>query len=348
MINGNSFIRNVYLGDLLENFLVAAISSILFIRFFLAITSYPQIGSGMFHIAHMLWGGFLLMIALVLTLSFLGNKVLRIASIIGGIGFGVFIDELGKFITSDNDYFFEPTIAILYFVFLALVFIFHYIEKHRPLTEKEYVMNAFEMFEEVVSNDMDREEKRKLMQYIKHAKNYPFAQHLEALAKTIEVTPTKKPNFLQQTYYSIIDFFDSFIESILFRKLIIIFFVLQGIIMFGNIMLIAAFKIGSIPFFVPIIPENIPFSIYGEIFSIILTGVFVVFGIIYFRFSRERAYEMFKYSVFASILITQFFVFYREQFQALIGLTINIIVLVVLNFIIEHEKKQKGKLPHTI
>ncbi len=348
MNTSNYFIRNVYLGDLLENFLIASISSILFIRFFLAITGYPQIGNGDFHIAHMLWGGFLLMIALVLNLSFLGNRILRVSAIIGGIGFGVFIDELGKFITSDNDYFFEPTIAILYFVFLTLVFIFHYIEKHRPLTEKEYVMNAFQMFEEVVSHDMDREEKKKLMQYIKHARNYPFAPQLEALAQTIEVTPTKKPHFFQKTYTSLLDFFDSFIESVLFRKLVVIFFVLQGIIMLGNIFLIAAFKIDNIPFFVPVIPEELSFTIYAELFSIILSGVFVIFGILYFRFSRERAYEMFKYSVIVSILITQFFVFYREQFQALIGLTINIVVLMVLNFIINHEKKQKGKISHSI
>lgn len=348
MQDGSSFIRNVNLGRLLENFLIAAISSILIIRFFLAITGYPQIGNETFHIAHMLWGGFLLMIALVLSLSFLGNRVLQIASIVGGVGFGVFIDELGKFITSDNDYFFEPTVAILYFVFLILIFIFNYIETHRPLSEKEYIMNAFQLFEEVVSQDMDREEKRKLVQYIKHAKNYPFAEELEKLAKQLEVTPARKPNFFQRTYHSIIDFVDSVIEKPLFRKFVIAFFVIKVMIMFANIFLIAAFKIGSIPLFIPQIPDQLTLLIYGELFSILLSGVFVVFGIIYFRFSRENAYAMFKYSVIVSILITQFFVFYREQFQALIGLIINLIVFFVLNFVIDHEKKRKGKLPRSV
>lgn len=345
MQNGSPFIRNVNLGRLLENFLIAAISSILVIRFLLAVTDYPQLGNETFHIAHMLWGGFLLMIALILTLSFLGNRVLQTASVVGGIGFGVFIDELGKFITSDNDYFFEPTVAILYFVFLILAFIFNYIETHRPLSEKEYIMNAFQLFEEVVSQDMDREEKRKLMQYIKHAKNYSFAEELEELAKKLEVTPAKKPNFFQKSYYSIVDFVDSIVEKPLFRKFVIAFFVLKVMIMFSNIFLIAAFKIGNIPLFIPQIPDHISLLIYGEIFSILLSGVFVVFGIIYFRFSRIRAYTMFKYSVVVSILITQFFVFYREQFQALIGLTINLIVFFVLNFVIDHENKRKGKLP---
>ena len=38
-----------------------------------------------------------------------GQTRQALAAIVGGAGFGTFIDELGKFITSDNDYFFRPT-----------------------------------------------------------------------------------------------------------------------------------------------------------------------------------------------------------------------------------------------
>jgi len=31
-----------------------------------------------------------------------------------------FIDELGKFITSDNNYFFQPTISLIYIVFIII------------------------------------------------------------------------------------------------------------------------------------------------------------------------------------------------------------------------------------
>src|SRR3990167_6561029 len=108
------FPRDVEAGDLVENFLVSAIASILVIRLFLAITGYPQLGGENFHIAHMLWGGFLMMVAVIGLLVFLNKETKYIASILGGIGFGTFIDELGKFITKDNNYFYQTTIGIIY------------------------------------------------------------------------------------------------------------------------------------------------------------------------------------------------------------------------------------------
>src|SRR5919202_2250372 len=89
-------VRHVEAGGFLETFLVAAVVAVLGIRFYLEMTGYPQIGGGGLHIAHMLWGGLLMVAALVLALAFLGRWVLHAAAILGGVGFGTFIDELGK------------------------------------------------------------------------------------------------------------------------------------------------------------------------------------------------------------------------------------------------------------
>jgi len=56
-IKFNYFIKNIEAGDYLENFLISAVASILIIRVFLALTNYPQVSGGVFHISHLLWGG---------------------------------------------------------------------------------------------------------------------------------------------------------------------------------------------------------------------------------------------------------------------------------------------------
>src|SRR5436309_3562765 len=63
--------RNAEGPALLESFFVAAVASFLGIRFFVSVTGYPQIGSSGLHIAHMLWGGLLMLLAIVLLLTFL-------------------------------------------------------------------------------------------------------------------------------------------------------------------------------------------------------------------------------------------------------------------------------------
>jgi hypothetical protein len=141
-VKNQLFFRNVRGRDNLEIFLVAAISSLLLLRFLLYLTGYPQVGGGSLHIAHMLWGGLLMLAAITLTISFLGARVQRLSALLGGIGFGIFIDELGKFITRDNNYFFRPTIGLIYAIFIILFLIFNFLSRTARLTPREYELNA--------------------------------------------------------------------------------------------------------------------------------------------------------------------------------------------------------------
>src|SRR5260221_5496527 len=123
------------------------------IRFFLALTGFPQLGGHGLHIAHMLWGGLFMLASLVALLAFLGRRVQRIAAIVGGIGFGTFIDELGKFITSDNDYFFRPTISLIYCIFVLLFLLGRRIEERAPFSRRELVANGLDQIKESVLAD---------------------------------------------------------------------------------------------------------------------------------------------------------------------------------------------------
>lgn len=108
--------------DRLDTFVLAGVATVLITRGFLYISGFPQIGSDSLHVAHVLWGGAFLSIAFLFLL--LGDKPNKIiAALLGGIGFGLFIDEVGKFITQDNDYFYRPAFTLMYIAFLGIWFL---------------------------------------------------------------------------------------------------------------------------------------------------------------------------------------------------------------------------------
>lgn len=154
------FIRSVYSETLLEDFFVAAAASVIAIRFYLAITGYPQISFSDLHISHLLFGGLFMLAALVIALGFLDHSAKQLAAILGGIGFGTFIDEIGKFITSDNNYFFEPSIALIYIIFVLLFFVIRYVINRQALTAEECLVNAFDIAEHAAVLGLDAEEAR--------------------------------------------------------------------------------------------------------------------------------------------------------------------------------------------
>jgi hypothetical protein len=94
---------------------------VLLIRAYLSMTGYPQVGTGNLHIAHVLWGGLLMAVAIGLATVLYGHRVRLAAAVVGGVGFGLFLDEVGKFLTRDNNYFYRPAASIIYLVFVLLV-----------------------------------------------------------------------------------------------------------------------------------------------------------------------------------------------------------------------------------
>ena len=129
--------RRISAANYIEYFLVSAISAVLLIRLFLELTGYPQVGGDSLHIAHMLWGGLLMLVSIIFLLSFMGRAVENISAIIGGIGFGTFIDEIGKFLTKDNDYFFQPSVALMYLIFITIYLVARAFQRRSEYSPRE-------------------------------------------------------------------------------------------------------------------------------------------------------------------------------------------------------------------
>ncbi|UCF05577.1 MAG: hypothetical protein JSV33_00650 [bacterium] len=142
MADKHILIRDSEAWDAIELFLASAVAAVLVIRGYLAITGYPKIGMGGLHIAHMLWGGMFMLVALLLLLIYWNPSMRRFAAFLAGIGFGTFVDEVGKFITHDNDYFYKPAPALMYIIFISLFLMARSILGGRPQSEEEHAFNA--------------------------------------------------------------------------------------------------------------------------------------------------------------------------------------------------------------
>jgi hypothetical protein len=278
----------------LEIFLMSAIATILITRIYLIVTGYPQIGGGNLHIAHMLWGGLLMLVALVLFISYLNIPMRISASLVGGIGFGLFIDEIGKFVTADNDYFFQPTFAILYVIFVALFMVVRSLFWAVPLTEEEKQVNA-----RIRSIDALHQSRRS-----------PLVSAFFAAEER-----------LWHLYQAVAD-------RRSFRVVLITVFVVLGL---GH----GAAAVTNF------IARESRTSWVDDLYlaSTVVSGLFVLAGILRLKFHRLQALRLFRMSIIVSLAITQVFLFYVDELAAMGGLLVDLATYAALNTVIDLEKK---------
>src|SRR5260370_32625999 len=100
-----------------------------------------------------------MVVAIAILMSFVEAGIRPIAAMIGGIGFGAFIDELGKFVTSDNNYFFKPTAALIYVVFAVLVLAVRWVRRSGTMTPKESLVNAIDLSKDLAAGRLTSTER---------------------------------------------------------------------------------------------------------------------------------------------------------------------------------------------
>lgn len=315
-------IRNVDFGDNFEIFFVSAILAILGIRIYLQYTNFPILGTGNIHIGHMLWGGSLMLLALLIVYTFLGRFARYAAAILGGLGFGTFIDELGKFITSDNNYFYKPTFSIIYVIFILLYLLFKLIQGKQRYSQKEYLANGIEYIEDAISNDLDEEEKNTAIKLLSNAdQKNPITKALIKLFKDLETIPNEKPDILSRLKSRFSEYYFSLVRSRWFPNIINGIFLLQLFISILFIFL-SIFSTANIL----------------NIIASTISGIFIIWGVLLMRRSRLEAFHKFKDSILISIFLVQVFTFYQEQLRAFLGLIANILILMALNYMIVQER----------
>jgi hypothetical protein len=334
-----AFHRNIQAQANLELLLISAASSLLLLRFTLYLSGYPQVGGRALHIAHVLYGGLFMLAAIVIQTSFLGKRAQRVAAVVGGAGFGIFIDELGKFVTRDNNYFFQPTIGIIYAIFMILYLLFNFLGRQQKLSSRAYQLNALEELQEAVLQDMDAREKQHVHLLLDAAdQNDPITKQLQHMLQQIE--PVDNPNSrlarLQETVSQRYRRFwqlraSSQIVSLVFIVEALIFVIIVFTTLGRNLSVLDTLVDGKKAYGNDLL--------IGQLASSLVAAIFAIIGAVKLPRSRDRGFEWFRRATLVTIFLTEFFIFTRIQFGALPGFILNVLLLGSLNFAIYQERR---------
>jgi hypothetical protein len=340
--------RNASLGPLHLTFFVTAITTELCIRTQLYLTHYPQLGGHGLHIAHLLWGGLFMLTALAILLSLLGRRSRQVAALVGGVGFGFFIDELGKFITADNNYFYRPAAGLIYLIFIGLYLGSRAYQRHRGLDDAEKVRNAVELIGEATRGPFKLEYREQALALLADVPStHPLRDPLAALAADIDTTANPDPPWYRRgadvvgTHYvrwSGRSWFHTAAFAVFALWALAGIFVVLGLVLsvtFHDHSARAEFERDSF--------GHLNFINLASLVSTAVSSVMVALGLV--RLARRRrleAYAWFTRALLVSIFVTRVFTFVESQFGAVFGLAVDVLLLISIQLMAREERRRHG------
>ena len=300
----------------IAGFLVSAVVTVLLVRAFLALAGYPQIGGNGLHVAHVLWGGLLMAIAFVLLLSFAGPVVRPLGAIVGGVGFGLFVDEVGKFVTDDNDYFYEPTAALIYVVVVALVLLGEVLHGPRPHHASEYLAGAADHAVAGLVGGFTPRARSAARDLLDHAGVVRGAAEVRALLDVVQEDTAELTNPIEAV--------SGRLARLLHRVVAARWVPLVTIAALGGTGLLTVGR-GVYAWWAG---ADVPVWIVG---GVVLSGAVGCFwtlrGLFVVARDRWAGYVAFRRAVLVSLLVTQVFLFRIEEWAATLGLLADLAVL---------------------
>ncbi|WFR72687.1 hypothetical protein P9209_01620 [Prescottella defluvii] len=317
-------LRDAQAGVLVEAFVVIGILTILVTRAYLHATGYPQIGGATLHIAHALWGGLGMVAALVVVFSFLGDLPRIVAVVAGGIGFGLFLDEVGKFVTQSNDYFFQPAVAIMYVVVVALLLLNRWLNDARQQTTAEALVNAASTAAEGLIHGLTAPRRAEAHRQLRRAADAGVEP--AAIACVEELLNRCEPRSVGRS------------DALLARLRGPLPHVLDGTrALWTAAIALALFSTAGVVNAVVTLSEDLEGGTGSDITTIgQMCGSIVAFTLCWVAIARLRTgsiwpVRMLRAAALVTILLTEVFNFVAEEFGALINVAVGLTALVVFS-----------------
>lgn len=335
-------IRRVESVGLIDIFMLFAIGTILVTRLYLYLTGYPQVGGGVLHIAHAVWGGLFMALAIMAGLVLLLSSARPWIAVVGGIGFGLFIDELGKFITADVDYFFRPTAALIYATFVVLYLGVRVLVARPRMRDREWLANAAALAAEDHDGAIPASRHARIEHMLRMAPaGHPLTQALQQYLDTAVVAEDPRPSVVTRVWQRIYRLYAGVVTTRVFTVgLAVVAVVLALSALSAILTLIVA-------------PGDLAeaeqggngFVQWAATISSLVSGVLTVVGVVRLPRSRLAAYRWFERALLVNIFLTQIFMFAEEEFAAATGMIVSLLALAALRILIRAEIRREAGVP---
>jgi hypothetical protein len=281
----------------------------------------------------MLWGGLGMVIAFGILLTMASAVWKPTAALVGGFGFGLFIDELGKFITKDNDYFYRPTIALIYAVFVVLFLISRSIDRFDKIEPGERVLYATQCLDQYAIGHLDEVGRQAGLRHLALSEiDTDFTRALRSTLEALNLDDGVEPSRLVQWRDKLADRYWTIVGNPWLLRMVLIFFGIQVVNWSASLWL--ATTDGN-------------FSITDEWTSArperccsgFVAGAVSLFGIIrLWQGHRLAALKWLAAATLVNLFFGQFFAFAASQFAALGSLLLQLFILSALRFGITAEE----------
>lgn len=326
----------------LEKFLIAAVVMILIIRTQLWLTNYPQLGGGSIHIAHLLWGGLFMLVAIWFSLIWVNRWARNVSAILGGIGFGFFIDELGKFITEDNDYFFRPAAPIIYLVFIVLFLVIRHLSGRIKVGPDMALANVLDLLPSTITGEFGHREKDVADELLQRAdRSDPRVVAIREYLETVELVPERPPTRFSRTIAKLREGLTEFTEWRLFEPLVVTVLIVWAVTSVAGVIEVQFNFGGLIEKEDGLDSGTLQIVEWGRTISVLLSGLFVGLGVWkMLRSDHQAAYRYFTTALLISIFLTRVFVFLEAQFAAVFGLGFDLLLLFAISALAARDRQQ--------
>jgi hypothetical protein len=329
-------VKRQHADDYLLIILLSFATSVAGTRLFLELADYPQLGRNGIHIAHVLWGGLLLFIASLLPLTLANRWVYLLSALLAGAGVGLFIDEVGKFITANNDYFFPAAAPIIYAFFLLTALLYARIRRSPPPDPRIELYHVLDAMEEVLDHDLDTSELSDIQNRLEAVASQQLYPELSQLAKALLrylqrqdiLLVTENPNFWQRISSRVHAFENHFVREKRLRALLIGGLAGAGLVSIAHMV---QFTAGS---FKPDVQVGNVAATYWFIVRVLLEALASIMLVASATFmivgQVRRGITYSYYSLILSLTIVNLLVFYFDQFSTMVTALIQFGLLLLV------------------